>query len=144
MQTGLVLIRLVLIRLREKMSKITELLDTIYDDMPIHECVHIIKDALYALAEVVEVIKLREELPSKNQNISTTLENLPEFLSSTHLVGLGIYKSIDSVYQARSNGNSPQFIKLAHKVLYSKQAVIEFLERGVSTKSMRLEDIKKE
>jgi len=64
-----------------------------------------------------------------NQNITTSLENLPEFLSSTHLVSLGIYKSIDSAYQARMNGHSPQFIKLAHKVLYPKRAVIEFLEK---------------
>ncbi len=70
-----------------------------------------------------------------NQNISTSLAKLPEFLSSGHLVQLGIYKSIDSAYQARINGYSPRFIKLRHKVLYQKQAVIEFLEARMKSKN---------
>ena len=61
-------------------------------------------------------------------NITESLKQLPEFLSSEHLVHLGIYKSIDAAYQARINGFSPQYIKMRHKVLYSKKAVIDFLE----------------
>jgi len=63
-----------------------------------------------------------------NQNLSNSLEKLPEFLSSNHLVKLGIFPNLDATFQARKKGVSPDYIKLARKILYPKQAVIEFLE----------------
>jgi hypothetical protein len=54
-------------------------------------------------------------------------EQMPEYLSTRHLINLGIFSSIDAAYQARCNGNSPDFIKLRHKILFPKQAVINFL-----------------
>lgn len=60
--------------------------------------------------------------------IRDALKYLPEFLTTEHLVQLGIYKSVDSAYLARVNGHSPEFIKLKHKILYPKTTVIEFLE----------------
>ena len=59
--------------------------------------------------------------------INVSLEKYPEFLSSEHLVQLGIYKSTDAAYQARVHGHSPQYIKMKHKILYPRQAVIDFL-----------------
>ena len=56
------------------------------------------------------------------------LENLPEFLVSKHLVELGIYPTLDAVYQARLRGASPNYIKLSRKILYPKISVVEFLE----------------
>ena len=64
----------------------------------------------------------------QNPNISTSLHQMPEYLSTQHLIQLGIYPSIDAAYQARVKGYSPRYIKLRHKVLYAKQSVIEFLE----------------
>ena len=69
------------------------------------------------------------------RTISEKLNHMSEFLSSQDLVDLGIYKSIDSAYLARMRSNSPSFIKLKHRVLYPKQAVIEFLEQRMRHKT---------
>lgn len=60
-------------------------------------------------------------------NSPTIFAQMPEYLSTQHLIELGIFPSTDAAYQARCNGNSPDFIKLKHKILFPKQAVIEFL-----------------
>lgn len=57
------------------------------------------------------------------------LDALPEFLTSTHLVELGLFSSIDSAYLARLRNNSPDYLKLKGKVLYPKSSVIEFIEQ---------------
>jgi len=62
----------------------------------------------------------------KNQIINL-LEKYPAFLVSEHLVDLGIYKNIDSAYHARISGHSPKWIKLRHKIIYPKFAVVDFL-----------------
>ncbi len=62
------------------------------------------------------------------KSISDKLDHMSEFLSAQDLVFLGIYTSIDAAYLARKRSNSPAFIKLRHKILYPKKAVIEFLE----------------
>ncbi len=59
--------------------------------------------------------------------ISSSLQQMPEYLSTQHLIQLGIYPSIDAAYQARINGYSPEYIKLRHKILYPKRSIIEFL-----------------
>ena len=64
-----------------------------------------------------------------NPATSRSLERSPEYLTSEQLVQLGIFSSIDAAYQARAGGHSPTFIKLRHRVLYPKQALIEFLEQ---------------
>jgi len=60
--------------------------------------------------------------------IEKMLESYPAFLTSAHLVELGIYSCIDSAYHARTNKCSPAWIKLKHKIVYAKCDVIEFLE----------------
>lgn len=60
--------------------------------------------------------------------LSSQFDSLPELLGSQHLVELGLYSSVGAVYQARLKGYSPSYIKMRHKVLYSKKAVLEFLE----------------
>lgn len=60
--------------------------------------------------------------------ISTKLEQMNEFLSSQDLVDLGIYKSLDAAYLARVRSDSPEYIKLKHRVLYPKAAVVDFLK----------------
>ena len=64
----------------------------------------------------------------KNPITIPSINQMPEYLSTQHLIQLGIYPSIDAAYQARISGYSPDFIKLRHKILYSKSTVIEFLE----------------
>lgn len=56
-----------------------------------------------------------------------SLDKMPEYLSTQHLIQLGLYPSIDAAYQARLNGYAPEYIKLRHKILYKKSAVISFL-----------------
>lgn len=67
--------------------------------------------------------------------MSKSIEEMPEYLSTQHLIQLGIYPSIDAAYQARIQGYSPSYIKLRHKILYQKQAVIEFLEQRMRHKN---------
>lgn len=64
-----------------------------------------------------------------SQTLHNTLNDLPQFLSSRHLVALGLYPSLDAVYLARVRGHSPDFIKLKRKVLYPKSSVLEFIEQ---------------
>ncbi|MCX5922145.1 MAG: hypothetical protein NTX86_02355 [Candidatus Dependentiae bacterium] len=64
-----------------------------------------------------------------SQNLHNTLSDLPQFLSSHHLVELGLYPSLDAVYLARVRGHSPDFIKLKRKVLYPKNSVLQFIEQ---------------
>lgn len=63
-----------------------------------------------------------------NQTIASSLEGFPAFLSSHHLITLGIFKSLDRAYIARKNGNTPKYIKLKHQFIYPKCEVISFLE----------------
>ena len=69
------------------------------------------------------------------KQIINLLENYPAFLTSEHLVKLGIYKNIDSAYHARTSGNSPQWIKLRHKIIYPKFGVVDFLTAGMTQES---------
>lgn len=65
-----------------------------------------------------------------------TIEEMPEFMSSADLVELGLFKSTGVVHIARkTNGAGPPFIKLRHKVLYAKQAVIDWLEERTMGKN---------
>jgi hypothetical protein len=72
---------------------------------------------------------------------STKFELMPEYLSTRHLIQLGIYPSTDAAYQARCKGNSPDFIKLKHKILFPKQAVLEFLESRMRSGEERKEEL---
>jgi hypothetical protein len=71
---------------------------------------------------------MEKEIKRVNSNIASSLKGFPEFLSSHHLVKLGIFKSIDCIFRARQNGITPKYIKLKHKILYPKCEVISFLE----------------
>lgn len=63
-----------------------------------------------------------------SERMYESLNGLPQFLSSHHLVDLGLYPSLDAVYLARIRGNSPDFIKLKRKILYPRNSLIKFLE----------------
>ncbi len=64
-----------------------------------------------------------------SEHLYNTLNDLPQFLSSRHLVKLGLYPSLDAVYLARARGQSPDFLKLKRKVLYPKDSVLLFIEQ---------------
>jgi len=63
-----------------------------------------------------------------NKIILNSLEKFPEFLSSHHLVELGIYPDVNATYQSRRKGIGPDYIKLGRRILYPKESVIEFLQ----------------
>jgi len=64
-----------------------------------------------------------------SERVYDSLNSFPQFLSSQHLVDLGLYSSLDAVYLARLRGNSPDFIKLKRKILYPRNSVAAFLEK---------------
>lgn len=57
-----------------------------------------------------------------------TLEAAADFLTSDDLVTLGLYKSRNSIYFARSKGIGPDFIKLGRRILYPKNSVLVFVK----------------
>lgn len=57
-----------------------------------------------------------------------TLEAAADFLTSDDLVTLGLYKSRNSIYFARSKGIGPDFIKLGRRILYPKNSVLAFVK----------------
>lgn len=61
-------------------------------------------------------------------SLADKFKDWPDFLSSSDLVELGLYKNPEAVYYARISGQSPDFIKMARRVLYIKSSVISFLE----------------
>lgn len=56
-----------------------------------------------------------------------SLEKFPELLDINDLIKLGLYAHKNGAYQARRNGNSPSYIKMARKILYPKEAVKAFM-----------------
>lgn len=67
--------------------------------------------------------------------IFSKLESLPEFLTTSQLINIGLYPSNNAAYIARAKGQSPNFIQVNRKVLYPKSSVLNFIERH-----MRLHD----
>jgi len=67
-----------------------------------------------------------------SQELNSSFEDFPEFLSTHDLIDLGIYPSVNAAYEDRIRGSSPKYIKLHHKILYPKKSVIEFLENRIS------------
>lgn len=55
------------------------------------------------------------------------LDQLPDWISSTQLVSLGLFSSNCAMYLARVRGQSPDYIKIGKKVLYPKSGVIDFI-----------------
>ncbi len=56
------------------------------------------------------------------------LKTAADFLTSDDLVTLGLYKSRNSLYFARSKGIGPDFIKLGRRILYPKYSVLAFVK----------------
>lgn len=56
------------------------------------------------------------------------LEASADFLTSDDLVTLGLYKSRNSIYFARSKSIGPDFIKLGRRILYPKSSVLAFVK----------------
>ena len=52
----------------------------------------------------------------------------PEFLTSTHLVALGLYANLDAAYQDRRDGKGPAYIQTKRKVLYPKASVRKWID----------------
>jgi len=66
-----------------------------------------------------------------SKQIFSQLDSFPEFLTSNHLVDLGLYTSIDAAYSARIHGKSPDFLQFKRKILYPKTSVLQFLEQHI-------------
>ena len=60
---------------------------------------------------------------------SKTMEDVPEFMTTRDLIDLGIYSTIGSAFQARKTKRGPDYIQMRRKVLYKKQAVIDWIEK---------------
>ncbi len=57
-----------------------------------------------------------------------TIQKYPNLLSVKDLVDLGIFSSNDYAYESRVKGNSPDYIKVGHKILFPRESVIQFLK----------------
>jgi hypothetical protein len=55
------------------------------------------------------------------------LKDYPEFLQSTDLVKLGIYRRTDAAFLARRDKLGPPFMKMKRKILYPKKELIKYL-----------------
>lgn len=64
-------------------------------------------------------------------NITSAFQDLPEFLTTTHLIELGLYQNFAAAYLARKNGISPSYVRISCRILYPKSAVIEFIEKNL-------------
>lgn len=61
--------------------------------------------------------------------MSISLNDLPEFLSPSDLVKLGLFSSKEVARKARKDGSGPKFIQLGpRKVKYPKANLQEFVQ----------------
>ena len=63
-----------------------------------------------------------------SQTLAQRLESLPEFMSGHDLIKLGLFKTLNALYVARTRGTAPDHIKIVRKILYPRDAVIEFIK----------------
>ena len=61
------------------------------------------------------------------KTLTELLKEYPDFITPNHLVEMGLYPSVDSVYLARKRNETPYFIQFKRKLLYPKPSVLEFL-----------------
>ena len=64
---------------------------------------------------------------------SNIILQLPEFCSTRDLVKIGFWPTEDAAYSARLKGNSPDYIKIGSKIMYTKACILEF---GVTARSL--------
>lgn len=57
------------------------------------------------------------------------LRNAPDFMTTQDLLDLGVFPSVGSAYHFRRKKNGIDFIKTRSSILYTKRAVISYLER---------------
>jgi hypothetical protein len=72
------------------------------------------------------------------------LDKLPDFLNTKHLVGLGLYSSINAAHMARVKGINPDYIKFNKRILYRQSDVINFLEKRLRDGSIAAKDKNKD
>ena len=61
------------------------------------------------------------------KQLAESLKDHPEFLTTQHLVDMGLFPSLDACYLARIRNMTPPFIRLKRKILYPKGTLIEWL-----------------
>jgi hypothetical protein len=75
------------------------------------------------------------------QNIFQNYESLPELLSSSDLVKLGLFENEGTAFLARHRGVSPPYVKFGRRVLYPKKLLMDFfcqrLNKGDVPRSKR-------
>lgn len=58
------------------------------------------------------------------------MRNAPDFLTTENLVDLGVFHSTSAAYYSRRKKHGIDFIKIRSSVLYTKKAVISYLDRN--------------
>ena len=71
-------------------------------------------------------------------------DQLPELLSTKDLVNLGFWPYQDAAFLARRKGNSPDFLRIGSKILYTKTSVFAFIEKHSRDGSIPYETFKLE
>jgi len=64
-----------------------------------------------------------------------TLKEMPEFLTTTNLIELGLFKCHPGAYNARARNIGPRSMKIGGNYLYRKSDVVSFIEQGFGQKN---------
>ena len=62
-----------------------------------------------------------------SKSIIDSLNKLPEFLTTQHLVDLGLYPNRSSVHLARSRKQAPNCMKIGKKIVFLRCELINFV-----------------
>mgnify|MGYP003646973476 CR=1 FL=1 len=67
--------------------------------------------------------------------IREDLKKLPEFMTTLHLVDLGLYPSRQAVHLAIRRKQAPPFMRIGKKIVFPKCSFIEFIIDNMEIKT---------
>lgn len=71
-------------------------------------------------------------MTSVNVFLEKIRKEMPDLISTSEMVQLGIYKTQQAAYMARKKHTCPLYIKIPQRgIVYPKQGVIEYLEKQI-------------
>jgi len=79
---------------------------------------------------------MNKEEENITDKIKESLLKLPEFLTTQHLVDIGLYPNRPSVHLARSRGQAPDCMRIGKKIVFPRAAIIEFVLSNMEQKKV--------
>ena len=59
------------------------------------------------------------------------LETLPNFLTTSDLISIGLFKDINQLYLLRKNSIGPSYIQYGKKILYPRDCIIAWIQKHI-------------